>query len=152
MTDPAPVRRRTYTHTAEAKAAIGLANRGQKRTAEQRRRMSEGHTGKRAPVSDATRAKLRAAQIGKPKRTPVSDATRAKLRAALLGKKRAPFTAEHRARMRTSASSAQRWICTTCNSVPMNHGQIGRYHKKPGCVTVEVENGPVPDQSRTTQV
>jgi group I intron endonuclease len=108
-----------YKCSAESRARMSAAQTGRKHSAETRQKISDDHIGhkhsaatkqkisdagrRRPPISDATRAKMSAANKGR-KLPPISDATRQKLRDA--ARRRLPISDAARAKM--SAASKGR--------------------------------------------
>lgn len=107
------------THTAETREKIGRIGRGRKLSESARAKMSASKKGvSTGPVSEETRAKLRAANLGKKrptppgyvshwkgvKRGPMSEETRAKLREINTGRTHGP---EAREKCRAAALEAR---------------------------------------------
>lgn len=90
---------RPYYNTCRVAGSVA----GHSVSAEGRKKISEAQKGrKRGPLSPETRAKISAANRGKP----LTAEHRAKLAAAKLGRKRGPYSAQHKANI---AKAVRRW-------------------------------------------
>lgn len=109
--------------------------KGFKHSDESKKKISESSKGKRAPLSEDVKAKIRDSLRGKPmkcspKGVSKTEAHRRNVSKALKGKSK-KFSKDGLESMKTSVSERQKvkYKCSVCGKIG-NAGQIGRYHKE----------------------